>query len=185
MSTVTNPLGSPARATIADLLKVEGKAELIDGRVVQFMPTRYLPNRVAFRIARSLDDHAESTGRGVVFTDSMGFAVAELASGRESFSPDASYYAGPIPENPMRFVWVRRRLRWKSVVRRIMDPPQSERSPPRDPITSKLARPSSGMSTRLPGRSENTGRSRRRSRPGSVQARRPMPNRRRPAGVFL
>ena len=39
MSTVTNPLGSPARATIADLLKVEGKAELIDGRVVQFMPT--------------------------------------------------------------------------------------------------------------------------------------------------
>ena len=60
---------------------------------------------MAFRIARSLDDHAESTGRGVVFTDSMGFAVAELASGRESFSPDASYYAGPIPENPMRFVW--------------------------------------------------------------------------------
>ncbi len=68
------------------------------------MATGYLPNRVAFRIARSLDDHAESTGRGVAFTDTMGFAVPELSSGRESFSPDASYYVGPLPENPMRFV---------------------------------------------------------------------------------
>ena len=34
----------------------------------------------------------------------MGFAVPELPSGRESFSPDASYYVGPLPDNPMRFV---------------------------------------------------------------------------------
>ncbi len=104
MSTVTNSLTSPARATISDLEKVEGKAELIDGRVVHYMPTGHLPNRVAFRIARSLDDHAESTARGLVFTGTMGFAVPELSSGRESFSPDASYYVGPAPEDPMRFV---------------------------------------------------------------------------------
>jgi Uma2 family endonuclease len=34
----------------------------------------------------------------------MGFAVPQLPSGRESFSPDASYYAGPMPANPMRFI---------------------------------------------------------------------------------
>ena len=41
---------------------------------------------------------------GVAYTDNMGFAVPELPSGRESFSPDASFYSGPLPDNPMRFV---------------------------------------------------------------------------------
>ncbi len=104
MSTVTGAAPTSARATAADLAKVEGKAELIDGRVVHLMATGYLPNRVAFRIARSLDDHAEASGRGVAFTDNMGFIVPELSSRRESFSPDAAYYVGPLPENLMRFV---------------------------------------------------------------------------------
>ncbi len=34
----------------------------------------------------------------------MGFAVAELASGRQSFSPDASYYLGSLPKDDMDFV---------------------------------------------------------------------------------
>ena len=34
----------------------------------------------------------------------MEFAVAPLPSGRESFSPDAAYYAGPFPKNAMRFI---------------------------------------------------------------------------------
>src|SRR4051812_7907536 len=34
----------------------------------------------------------------------MGFAVPKLSSGRQSFSPDASYYLGPMPANPMRFI---------------------------------------------------------------------------------
>ena len=32
------------------------------------------------------------------------YAVPLLASGRESFSPDASYYEGPLPANRMRFI---------------------------------------------------------------------------------
>jgi len=64
-------------ATLADLARHEGKAELIAGRIVPLMPTGYRPNLVAFRIARSLDDHAQATGRGVVFTDNMGFTVLE------------------------------------------------------------------------------------------------------------
>jgi Uma2 family endonuclease len=91
-------------ATLDDLQRVEGKAELIAGRIVHLMPTGYLPNRVAARIYRSLDDHAAATSLGNAFTDNMGFGVPELSSGRQSFSPDASYYVGPLPQNEMDFV---------------------------------------------------------------------------------
>jgi len=95
---------APARATLDDLARTPGKAELIGGRIVPLMPTGHLPNRVAARIFRSLDDHAERTGLGVVFTHNMGFAIPELSSGRESFSPDVSYYLGPLPADPMDFI---------------------------------------------------------------------------------
>jgi len=95
---------SQARATVDDLYRTPGKAELIGGRIVEFMATGRTPNRVAFRIARSLDDYAEKTGKGEAYTDNMGFTIPELPSGRESFSPDASYYNGPMPANPMRFI---------------------------------------------------------------------------------
>src|ERR1700722_11550468 len=82
--TVSVPTTRPA--TLDDLAKVDGKAELIDGRIVHQMPTGHLPNRVASRIFRSLDDHAEAAGQGVAYTDSIGFAVPKLPSGRESFT---------------------------------------------------------------------------------------------------
>jgi Uma2 family endonuclease len=91
------------RATIADLLKVEGKAELINGRIVHYMATGYRPSIISGRIFRRLADYADTAG-GVAFPDNIGFAVPVLPSGRESFSPDASYYTGPAPKNPMRFV---------------------------------------------------------------------------------
>lgn len=94
---------APARATLDDLYRVKEKAELINGRIVTHMATGRLPNRVAGRIFRSLDDHAEQHG-GEAYTDNMGFAVHELSSGRESFAPDASYYNGPLPLDPMRFI---------------------------------------------------------------------------------
>jgi Uma2 family endonuclease len=91
------------RATIDDLHHVEGQAELIGGRIVKQMAVGHKPNRAAGRVYRSLDDYAEQRG-GHAYTDSMGFAVQELPSGRESFSPDASYYDGPLPANLMRFI---------------------------------------------------------------------------------
>jgi Uma2 family endonuclease len=99
MSTVTKP-----RATINDLYKVEGKAELIGGRIVQYMATGLLPNRVAGNIYVEMRVFAKGILKGEAYTDSMGFAVPELTSGRESFSPDVSYYDGPLPKNLMRFV---------------------------------------------------------------------------------
>jgi Uma2 family endonuclease len=91
-------------ATLDDLAKVDGKAELIAGRIVRQMPTGHLPSRVAFRIASSLDQHSDAIGHGVAYSDNIGYAIPKLPSGRESFSPDASYYTGPAPTNPMRFV---------------------------------------------------------------------------------
>ncbi|HWE40487.1 MAG TPA: Uma2 family endonuclease [Isosphaeraceae bacterium] len=102
MST-TSPT-APSRATLADLAKAPGKAELIGGEVVPLMPSGLRPNLVAGRIYRSLADHADATGLGVAVTDNMGFAVPELPSGRETFSPDVAYYDGPFSADDMRFI---------------------------------------------------------------------------------
>ncbi len=92
------------RATVDDLYRETGKAELIKGRIVPLMPTGRRPNRIAGRIFKSLDDYSLAVRRGEAYTDNMGFVVPELSSGRESFSPDASYYFGPFPPNEMRFI---------------------------------------------------------------------------------
>ena len=99
MSSVTQ-----AAATLDDLMRVDGKAELIAGRIVHLMPTGHRPSRVAASIFRSLDNHAAANGVGVAYSGNIGFAVSELSSGRQSFSPDASYYVGPLPTNEMDFV---------------------------------------------------------------------------------
>jgi Uma2 family endonuclease len=94
----------PVRETIDDLARVPGKAELIGGRIVHYMPTGFRPNIVAGRIYRSLADHVDAIGQGVALTDNMGYVVPELPSGRESFSPDVSYYGGPFSYDDMRFL---------------------------------------------------------------------------------
>jgi Uma2 family endonuclease len=94
----------PPAATLADLARVDGKAELIGGKVVPLMPTGFHPGRIGGRIFRSLDDHARLTGHGVALPDNVGFAVPELASGRESFAPDASFFVGPLPADEMDFM---------------------------------------------------------------------------------
>ena len=99
MSTVVE-----TRATIDDLYHVEGKAELIGGRIVELPGAGHLPSRVTLKILRSIDDYAENRDRGAAYSRTIVFTVPELSSGRESFSPDASYYDGPLPANPMKFI---------------------------------------------------------------------------------
>jgi Uma2 family endonuclease len=95
---------STTRATLDDLYRIEGKAELINGTVVRLMASGDLPALVAFAIAMSLHAYAMATGRGVAYPDGLGYAIAELPSGRESFAPDASYYVGPRAANRLRFI---------------------------------------------------------------------------------
>lgn len=98
------PPGSPP-ATLDDLYRVEGKAELINGRIVHSMPTGDLPTEVAMEIAFALRNYAKRTGVGVARTDNLGYALPHpLKSGRLSFSPDASYFVGPLPADRMRFI---------------------------------------------------------------------------------
>jgi Uma2 family endonuclease len=92
-------------ATLDDLYRVEGKAELIGGRIVHYMASGYEPSALAFELAVRIREYAKTTGIGVAFADGIGFAmIPPLSSGRQSFSPDASYYTGSLPKNKMRFI---------------------------------------------------------------------------------
>ena len=79
-------------ATIDDLYKVEGKAELVNGRIVEMAASGFIPNRVGTRITLSLMEYERRTGAGYAIGDNAGFRV-DLPH-RRSFSPDAAWYTG-------------------------------------------------------------------------------------------
>jgi Uma2 family endonuclease len=87
-------------ATIDDLYRVEGKAELINGHVVQMAASGFRPSRVSLRLSRSLDDYERAGGSGYAIGDNAGFRVR--LPHRESFSPDAAWYTGP--DTGMKFL---------------------------------------------------------------------------------
>jgi Uma2 family endonuclease len=96
---------SPAGATLDDLYAVEGKAELIAGRIVTYKPSGFAPSRAAMKIVLRLEVYAEDTKSGLAFPDGLGYALKQpLINGRQSFCPDASFYTGSPPKNRMRFI---------------------------------------------------------------------------------
>lgn len=80
------------KATIEDLYRVSGKAELVDGELVPMPPTGYLPGYAASEILISLRSHERASGSGYAIGDNVGFKVN--LPHRESFSPDAAWYTG-------------------------------------------------------------------------------------------
>jgi Uma2 family endonuclease len=82
------------RATIEDLYKVDGKAELVHGEIVLMSPTGGIPGRAGGRIYASLLQHERQWGHGYAFPDNVGFIVH--LPHRESFSPDAAWYIGEL-----------------------------------------------------------------------------------------
>jgi len=88
------------RATIEDLYKVEGKAELVNGEIVHIPPTGDDPGYVGDEIYVSLREYAKRLKRGRAFADNKGFHVH--LPHRESFSPGAAYHVGP--RTGMRFL---------------------------------------------------------------------------------
>ena len=82
------------QATIEDLYHVDGKAELVNGEIVLMPPTGAWPGRAGGAIYRSLSEHERKTKPGFAFPDNVGFRVN--LPHRESFSPDAAWYTGPI-----------------------------------------------------------------------------------------
>jgi len=88
------------RATIDDLYRVEGKAELVNGEIVHYMATGREPGYAADAVLMSLWGYVRAHRLpGIAVGDNKGFVVA--LPNRESFSPDAAYYEGP--NSGMRF----------------------------------------------------------------------------------
>ena len=74
------------------LVKVDGKAEITRGIVTSMPLAGFLPNYAAAEIYASLREYGRRTRHGYAFTDNIGYLVK--LPNRQSFSPDASYYAG-------------------------------------------------------------------------------------------
>lgn len=81
-----------AGATIDDLCRVRGKAEIVDGELVLMSPTGFLPGRAGYAICVALRRYEVETRSGYAIPDNVGFVVN--LPNRRSFSPDAAYYVG-------------------------------------------------------------------------------------------
>ena len=88
-------MSTKVEATIEDLYKVEGKAELVNGEIVEMSPTGRLPHYAAQEITISLRDYSKRTKTGYAIGDNVGFVVN--LPHRKSFCPDAAFYVGPDP----------------------------------------------------------------------------------------
>ena len=82
MTTTTKTRGT---ATIADLYRTEGKAELIGGRIVRYMATGHEPNRVAGEIFAEIRTYVKSVGKGeaikvyLIMVDAAGSSTSQTA----------------------------------------------------------------------------------------------------------
>lgn len=77
------------QATIEDLHRVEGKAELVGGELILMSATGGLPGFAGGEIFASLREYARRTKTGYALPDNVGFTV-DLPN-RRSFSPDAAF----------------------------------------------------------------------------------------------
>ncbi len=90
---------------VEQLMKIEGKAEIVGGQIVEMEMTGDHPSYAAGEIFFSLRQWVQQTEEGRAVQDGAGF-LCELPH-RQSFSPDAAYYTGPagemgfFPESPV------------------------------------------------------------------------------------
>ena len=81
-------------ATIDDLYRIPGKAELVNGKIVLDSPTGGLPGYATGEIFTSLRAYAKRTKSGHAIGDNIGFIVG--LPNRQSFCPDAAFYTGEL-----------------------------------------------------------------------------------------
>ncbi len=95
MQTTERKAAREWKATVDDLYAVpeNGKAELVDGRLVRMSPTGDRPGRAGMKIVLRLYEYEKQAREGRVYPDNVGFLV-DLPD-RKSFSPDAAFYVGP------------------------------------------------------------------------------------------
>jgi Uma2 family endonuclease len=83
-------------ATADDLARVpeNGKAELVDGRLVLMSPAGGFHGNASLKIVMSLYEYSRRTGVGHALGDNVGFLVT--LPHRKSFCPDAAFFLGPL-----------------------------------------------------------------------------------------
>ena len=96
MTTLTATRPQTTDALVEKLMQIEGKAEIVDGHIQTFPMTGFKPGFAADEIFVSLRLHSRATGIGVAVADGKGF-LCDLPN-RRSFSPDAAFYTGPLPD---------------------------------------------------------------------------------------
>ena len=94
-NTHRTPMSTKVEATIEDLYKVKGKAELVNGEIVEMSPTGRLPHYAAMEVMISLRSYVKRTRNGYAIGDNVGFVVN--LPHRKSFCPDAAFHVGPNP----------------------------------------------------------------------------------------
>lgn len=77
---------------IEQLYRTEGKAEIVNGEIVEFMSTGDEPSSAATNILLSLKLYERKIKSGRAYGDNVGFLVS--LPNRKSFSPDTSYFTG-------------------------------------------------------------------------------------------
>lgn len=82
-------MSTKVEATIDDLYKVEGKAELVNGEIILMSPTGILPGYAGDEIFSSLHSFTKQIKVGRAVGDNKSFVVN--LPHRRSFSPDAAY----------------------------------------------------------------------------------------------
>ncbi len=85
-------MSTKTEATVEDLYKVDGKAELVNGEIVHMSPTAFEPGYAGDEIFASLREYSKRMKTGVAVGDNKAFRV-ELPN-RKSFSPDAAFHVG-------------------------------------------------------------------------------------------
>jgi Uma2 family endonuclease len=88
-------MSTKTEATIEDLYKIDGKAEIVNGEIVLMSPTGGMPGYAGDEIFVSLHEYSKRTRTGRAVSDNKGFHVN--LPHRKSFSPDAAFYTGGDP----------------------------------------------------------------------------------------
>ncbi len=87
-------MSTKVEATIEDLYKVEGKAELVNGEIILMSPTGGLPGYAGDEIFSSLRNYSKLRKVGIAVGDNKAFVVN--LPHRKSFCPDVAFCVGKI-----------------------------------------------------------------------------------------